>query len=60
MLTKHYGWECPKCGMIHAPWVPDCGCHKPATAVSPHFMVCLQCNTTYAMGQPHYCNKRGE
>lgn len=21
------GWECPKCGTVHAPWVASCRCH---------------------------------
>ena len=20
------GWECPKCGKIYAPFMPECGC----------------------------------
>jgi hypothetical protein len=19
-----FGWECPKCGTVYAPWVPEC------------------------------------
>ena len=22
------GWICPKCGKVHAPWVPECDCYK--------------------------------
>jgi len=22
------GWECPKCGKVHAPWVAECDCYK--------------------------------
>lgn len=31
ILTTEYarGWECPRCGKIHAPWVPECNCTKP-------------------------------
>lgn len=26
--VKHsVGWECPRCGTIHAPWVSSCGCY---------------------------------
>lgn len=21
-----YGWECPRCGQINAPWAPHCNC----------------------------------
>lgn len=24
------GWECPKCGTVHAPWVPSCRDCKPS------------------------------
>lgn len=22
------GWVCPKCGAVHAPWIPGCDCYK--------------------------------
>ena len=22
------GWICPKCGKVHAPWVPSCECNN--------------------------------
>lgn len=24
--TASRGWQCPMCGKVHAPWVPDCRC----------------------------------
>ena len=24
------GWECPRCRIIHAPWVTQCYCPRPA------------------------------
>lgn len=23
-----YGWECPRCGKINAPWIPSCNCNQ--------------------------------
>lgn len=23
----NYGWTCPRCGKVHAPWVSVCGCN---------------------------------
>lgn len=23
-MSKDHGWICPKCGRVHAPWVPSC------------------------------------
>ena len=23
-----YGWICPKCGKVHAPWASECDCYK--------------------------------
>lgn len=25
-IPAQYGWICPKCGKVHAPWVPECDC----------------------------------
>lgn len=26
-LNINYGWKCPVCGRILAPWVPECPCN---------------------------------
>jgi hypothetical protein len=26
------GWECPRCGKVHAPWVQECDCHRSTSA----------------------------
>ena len=36
-LTSQKGWECPKCGRIYAPYVPECHiCNhdKPITGIT--------------------------
>jgi len=29
-----YGWVCPRCGTVHAPFVRDCGCPTPTITLS--------------------------
>ena len=39
---KNYGWVCPVCGKVNAPWVDACNCHKKTTNVisgCPHSWV---------------------
>lgn len=24
---ENFGWKCPSCGKVHAPFVPNCNCH---------------------------------
>lgn len=28
------GWICPKCGKVHAPWVPSCECSNNTITIS--------------------------
>jgi len=28
MNIIRYGWKCPECGTIHAPFIPECRCNK--------------------------------
>ena len=29
--NKRYGWICPNCGKVNAPWMPSCDCRVPST-----------------------------
>ena len=26
MTSNAKGWECPRCRVVHAPWMPKCSC----------------------------------
>lgn len=28
VIQPQYGWVCPKCNKVHAPWVAGCNCHE--------------------------------
>ena len=30
-VSTQYGWECPRCGKINAPWTNQCTCHRQQT-----------------------------
>ena len=32
--TTEYGWECPRCGRINAPWVRQCDCSPSGWTIS--------------------------
>ena len=29
--NKSYGWICPNCGKVNAPWMPSCDCRVSST-----------------------------
>lgn len=32
--SPSYGWECPRCGCINAPWASQCTCHRNSWTVT--------------------------
>ena len=30
-----YGWVCPKCGQVLAPWMGECDCHRATNVTTP-------------------------
>lgn len=52
------GWICPRCGTVHAPWVPECSCSKrKAEDVCDHQWQCIGVSTA---GFIYRCSKCGE
>lgn len=35
MSNAKEGWICPKCGLVNAPWMPNCSC-TPSRATIPY------------------------
>ena len=57
----NYGWVCPRCGRVNAPWASQCGCSgsifvkintPPEFKASP----CASCSTNPANGGSGNCN----
>lgn len=34
-MCNNYGWVCPKCGCVLAPWISECPHHLPIQATIP-------------------------
>lgn len=47
------GWECPRCGVIHAPWVAKCHCATPSLTVSGTAAYMCYCPTDSAGNKLH-------
>ena len=39
-----YGWACPGCGAVNAPWISQCCCRKPE-----EYKITCTDNTTYSV-----------
>lgn len=56
------GWECPKCGRVNAPWIPQCNCYSLRPAPQPSWTrnemlnrpTCKKCGGTI-IEKFHYC-----
>lgn len=35
MSDPHFGWQCPRCYLVRAPWVPICECQQVSMQVAP-------------------------
>lgn len=33
-VPAQYGWICPRCGKVHAPWVSECDCSNNTTTTT--------------------------
>jgi hypothetical protein len=59
MIARFFGWECPKCGTVHAPWVPDCDCVKGGNKKQLGlYRLCLKCHQTYGDDVAHTCSSQ--
>lgn len=56
-MTRLFGWECPKCGKVNAPWVQSCDCFEKAKEKQQlgMYRFCLKCHTTYGDEREHIC-----
>lgn len=54
-LPGPFGWECPKCGKVNAPWIPSCDCSGKGKKQLGLYKLCLKCHTTYGDEREHIC-----
>ncbi len=51
------GWECPRCGAVMAPWMPNCNnCRGVEVGPSGSWYTCPYCGHLVPTGGWHQCS----
>lgn len=57
LIATVYGWECPKCQRIWAPWVPVCNCTQLSPTIVDVNEPCPSCGQNRAQPPLTGCQK---